>query len=183
VSNQFVGDTTGVDSADIYLKRLVLGLSVTVVVLLAGLAIYSVLDSPAEPGELAEQAQPEIVDDEPSSPVLTFPGDELEIDDRDYPLSIACVVDRSANRTAGDGAGDVHLLVIHNRGLLPTDYIVTAELQGDDGSVRDAIARVDQLRADERREVVLLSEDPITDVRGCTITGIQGDRRVLLGPG
>ncbi len=173
-----------VGSADIYLKRLVLGLSVAVVALLAGMALYSLLSDPDEPDEL-EVAEP--IDDDPAAPGRAYPGQRFEIGDLEFPLTVGCVSDRESEPgrqvSAEEQADDVYLVVIHNRGLSATDYVVSAELTANDGSSVTALAKIDQLRADEEREVVLLPDQDIADISSCSITGVQSDRRVLLSSG
>lgn len=174
MSKHFVGNNARVGSADMYLKRIVLGLSVVVVLLLAGLAISSIFNR-TETQEPAAEVQPEVIDDDPNSPDIVFPGNRIEVGDLEFPLSISCVT--------GTGGGDVHLIVIENQGALNANYLVTAELVDNDGSSVDAMARVDELRAGERREVVLLADSLPNAASACTITGVQSDRRVLLNNG
>ncbi len=163
----FVGDNGGVGSADLYLKRTVLGLSVALVLLLAGIAVYSLLstDEPVIDPELTVQSEPE-------APGPIFPGERMQIGDAEFPMSIGCVQDRSDD--------DVFLIIIENQGATATDYLISAELRGDDGSSVEALARADDLRAGEEREVVLLPDDPIDNPSECVINAVEGDRRVLL---
>lgn len=172
MSKRIVGDNAEVGSADIYLKRLVLGLSMAVVALLAGIAVYSLFSQPEDPEPVAEA---EIIDDDPSSPARSNPGGPLQVGDLEFPLSIGCAVDSS-----NDG---VYLVTIHNQGQIQTDYLVSALLTSGDGSSVEALARVDALRAGEVREVVLLAEGQPQDVQTCAITAVQSDRRVLLSNG
>ena len=60
-----------------------------------------------------------------------------------------------------------------------TDYLITADLVDDGGSV-SARTEALALRPGEEREIVLRPEDDIDRPTECIITAIQGDRRVLL---
>lgn len=179
-----MGDNAEVGSADIYLKRLVLGLSVAVVVLLAGMALYS-LFTQVNNDEPAAEAEEIAIDDDPNSPAVTNQTERVQIGDLEFPLSIACVIDRPnlLERQTSTGADEVHLVEIHNQGQIEADYLVTARLTTDEGTSVDALARVSALRPGEVREVVLLADADVSDVRSCAITGIQSERRVLLSNG
>lgn len=156
-------------SADLYLKRSVLGLSVALVVLLGVVALYSLLGD--------EEATPvtDRVSDEPESPQRAYPGELLAIDDLESPLTIGCL-----EAVTGD---DVFVISITNRGLMTVDYLVQARLTADDGPPVEALADVAGLLPGEVREVVLLPEDPIPGATDCEITVIQSERRTLLADG
>ncbi|MGI9597926.1 MAG: hypothetical protein ACR2QK_17305 [Acidimicrobiales bacterium] len=157
-------------SADLYLKRAVLGLSVALVVLLTGVALYSLLGT-----EQQTVSQPLAVEDEPAVPDRPYPGQRFQIGDSEFPLSIGCLPDLAID--------DVYLVVIQNQGATATDYIVSAHLTNDGGRSVEAVARADDLQPGEEREVVLRPEDAIADPTDCAISAVQGDRRVLLSGG
>lgn len=164
-----MGDTTAVGSADIFLKRAVLSLSVALVVLLTGVALYSLI-STDDPDDGPDLTVPE----EPAGPttVPPFPGQLLEIDDSEFPLTIGCIRDRTAE--------DLFLVVIRNGGASPVDYLVSASLTAEGGASVEALATVDNLLPNEERQVVLRPEADIANPNRCFIDAVQGDRRVLL---
>ena len=155
--------------ADVILKRAVLGLSIALVLLLSAAALVRLFSD--DTGEAAPGPE---VDDEPSSPSRPYPGDRLEIDDAEFPLTISCLRDRSVD-------DPVYLVIIRNGGQLPADYLVSAELVDDEGTAVEALAEATQLRPGEEREVVLLPDEEVSARAECRIRAIQGDRRVLLG--
>lgn len=167
VERQFLRDTERVNSVDTYMKRAVLGLSSALVLLLAGVAVFTLLSND-EP-----QISPDLtVGTEPEAPEVVFPGSRLQIGDNEFPLSIGCIQDRTDD--------EVFLVVIQNQGAAETDYLVSARLIADDGTSVDAMARADDLRPGEEREIVLLPDDDIDNPDECVIKAVQGDRRVLI---
>lgn len=164
-----MGDNAAVGSADIFLKRAVLGLSVGLVVLLTGVALYSLIV-----GNDAEGSPEVTTPDEPAgaSTVPPFPGQLVEIDDLEFPLTLGCIRDRTAE--------DLFVVVIRNGGTTAVDYLVSASLTAEGGESVDARATVDALQPNEERQVALLPQDDISNPTRCAIKVVQGDRRVLL---
>lgn len=167
MERQFLGDTERVNSLDTYMKRAVLGLSMALVLLLCGVAVFTLLSND-EP----EISQDLTVGPEPEAPEVVFPGSMLQIGDAEFPLSIGCIQDRTDD--------EIFLIVIENQGAGETDYLVSASLIADDGTSVEAMARADDLRPGEEREVVLLPDDDIDNPDECVINAVQGDRRVLI---
>lgn len=154
-------------SADTYLKRLVVILSVVLVSLLAIISIYSLLpNSDDEPDPIIEGG-------ERAGPTQAYPGQIFEIDDMEFPLSIGC-------RSGLDEEG-VFLAYIWNRGQVSASYILAASLTTPDGDSVEAIAEINNLAPGEEREAVLRPRESLAGVNACSIVAVQGDRRILLG--
>lgn len=156
-----------VASTEAYLTRAAVALSVILVLLLGGLALFSVFG--------AEEGNGDEVGDDPDTTVggpTAYPGQQYNFDDASQPLTIGCVP------TIGNT--DVYVVSITNRSERAIDYLVKARLTPESGSPVDALAEVTNLQPSEAREVVLVPDRPIDEVDACTITAIESERRVLL---
>lgn len=152
-------------SADTYLKRVVIILSVILIVLLAIISISSIIPD----GE--DDSADSTTDPDPAA-AGPYPGQLFEIDDMEFPLTVGC-------RSEPDENG-VFLAFVQNRGEVATSYVVAAELSDANGQSVQAVAEVDDLLPGEQREAVLFPRQDLAGVNGCAITIVQGDRRVLL---
>jgi hypothetical protein len=157
-----------VASNEVYLTRAAVALSIILVLLLGGLAMFSVFGGAGvEPVDIA------VPDDEEDQPPPTaYRGERYTFDDRSQALTIGCVP------TVGNT--DVYVVSITNQADIAFDYLVVARLTPESGAPVEASVDIPDLQPTEAREVVLVPDSPIDDIDECTITAIEGDRRVLL---
>jgi hypothetical protein len=166
MSMRIVGDTEAVATNAQWLNRSIAGL-LLLLVTVAGVLTYRGLrdssnaDETVEPGEL-----------NPEGAERTYSGQELVIEDLEFPLTLSCV--------PVVGSTEVYVVIMTNDGNIEADYLVAAELVSDDGDVVQAMAEVNDLRPQEVRESVLVPDEDLDAIDGCSITAIQGNRRVLL---
>jgi len=153
-----------VASTEVYLTRAAVALSIILVLLLTGLALLSVFGG--------DEGQGEPVDLVPDDRPTAYPGQQYVFDDAEEALTIGCVP------TVGNT--DVYVVSITNQSERVVDYVVVAELVAKVGNPVEAMAEITRLQPAEAREVVLVPDRAIDGIEDCTITAIQGDRRVLL---
>jgi hypothetical protein len=149
-------------STETRLTRAAIALSVLLVMLLGGLAAYSVL---------GQDDDPEPVNLVAPDDVRAYPGPQLVIEDRGRPLTIGCV--------ASDD-DDGYTLLLTNRAGTAVDYTVSVSLEVDDERSVAATTEILGLQPDEQREVAVEPDRSDASVVGCSITAIQSDRRILL---
>ncbi len=166
MSKRIVGDTKTVATTGPWANRII-AIVLTVAVAIVGfLALRSLF--------AADQPEASIPVDETdvAGAERPYPGRELVIDDNEFPLTISCV--------RASASGGVFVVIVTNDGPSATDYLVAAELSNEAEQSVTALAEINDLRAGEERETVLVPDADIGEVDFCEITAVQGDRRVLL---
>lgn len=160
-------DTGAVASRGPWFNRAIAAVLLVLVTVVGVMAIQSIMAS--------EDAQPSIIDlddEQVNGPERPYPGSKVQITDAVYPLTIGCL--------QAVGNDDVFVVSITNDGEIASDYLVVAELFAGDGTAVEAMATINDLRAGESRETVLVPDDQLDEIADCTIKAVQSDRRVLL---
>ena len=155
-------DNEPMASTEARLTWAAIALSVLLVLVLSGLAVYSVI------GRDTEEPADVVLDDEEGQP---GPPDRVTLQDRDVPLAIAC---------EEAGTGDGYAVRVANLAGAPVDLVVSVELAVDGGRSISATSDVGPLDPGEERAVAVAPVPADAEVTGCSVSAVQSDRRLLL---
>lgn len=156
-------------SIDAILRRGLVIASIVIVVVLSGVAIFSLVDNTGTQDAEAE-------DGNPAPPGRAFPGVRVQVDDESFPLSVGCL---PASGTESD-EDEVFSIVLTNLGASDVDYVVAAMLTSQDGETQEVVVDVPRLQPGQEVEQFVVPGRELGAVESCAITAVQTDRRVLL---
>lgn len=170
MSTRIVGDTEGVATNAQWLNRSIAGLLLLLVTVAGVLTYRSVVNANQE--DEATAGLSDVVEFDPDGPERAYSGQQLTFDDVDFPLTLSCL--------PSVGSTEVYVVIITNDGRIEADWVVAADLITDNGPTVEATTEVNNLLPDETRESILVPDEEPGAIDDCTITAIQGERRVLL---